>query len=312
MDSSWPENLATNRENVIDELVRGREYATQLQFILHEPLGDHGTVPAEDLIVKILRSFTKTLSLLDSSDSGEVSQNPATTNVSSPCFDDRRSENSGESRKSPALKDGRGGYKRRKTSNTCTKVTPNPVDDGHAWRKYGQKEILNAKYPRNYFRCTHKIDQGCQATKQVQRIEEDPPKFRTIYMGHHTCKDTRKASHLILDSTPRGSYFIGFESNIPTKHDHLFPSIKQEHREEIPSDITQNHSSSDYLFSSDLTTFDTSVPTTMLGSDQGDVISGLYSCTTSSRSLDMGFMVGSMDFDNMFHFEDDGFFLAQS
>jgi hypothetical protein len=24
----------------------------------------------------------------------------------------------------------------------------NPADDGHSWRKYGQKEILGAKYPR--------------------------------------------------------------------------------------------------------------------------------------------------------------------
>lgn len=24
----------------------------------------------------------------------------------------------------------------------------NPVDDGHSWRKYGQKEILGAKHPR--------------------------------------------------------------------------------------------------------------------------------------------------------------------
>jgi hypothetical protein len=23
-----------------------------------------------------------------------------------------------------------------------------PVDDGHSWRKYGQKEILGAKHPR--------------------------------------------------------------------------------------------------------------------------------------------------------------------
>jgi hypothetical protein len=24
----------------------------------------------------------------------------------------------------------------------------NPVEDGHSWRKYGQKEILGAKHPR--------------------------------------------------------------------------------------------------------------------------------------------------------------------
>ncbi|TVU01606.1 hypothetical protein EJB05_52932, partial [Eragrostis curvula] len=28
-----------------------------------------------------------------------------------------------------------------------------PVEDGHSWRKYGQKPILGAKYPRSYYRC---------------------------------------------------------------------------------------------------------------------------------------------------------------
>ncbi|OEL38441.1 putative WRKY transcription factor 53 [Dichanthelium oligosanthes] len=63
----------------------------------------------------------------------------------------------------------------------------NPVDDGHSWRKYGQKEILGAKNPRGYYRCTHRHSQGCQATKQVQRTDEDPTLFDVIYHGEHTC-----------------------------------------------------------------------------------------------------------------------------
>nr|GEX81056.1 probable WRKY transcription factor 41 [Tanacetum cinerariifolium] len=45
-----------------------------------------------------------------------------------------------------------------------------PPNDGHMWRKYGQKEILNAKYPREYYRCTYRNTHGCCATKQVQSI----------------------------------------------------------------------------------------------------------------------------------------------
>ncbi|CAN6217355.1 unnamed protein product [Urochloa humidicola] len=63
----------------------------------------------------------------------------------------------------------------------------NPVDDGHSWRKYGQKEILGAKNPRAYYRCTHRHTQGCLATKQVQRSDEDPTLFDVIYHGDHTC-----------------------------------------------------------------------------------------------------------------------------
>ncbi|CAL5088796.1 unnamed protein product [Urochloa decumbens] len=62
-----------------------------------------------------------------------------------------------------------------------------PADDGHSWRKYGQKEILGAKYPRAYYRCTHRHSQGCAATKQVQRADEDPTLFDIVYLDDHTC-----------------------------------------------------------------------------------------------------------------------------
>ncbi|KAM3300338.1 hypothetical protein ACQJBY_041386 [Aegilops geniculata] len=62
-----------------------------------------------------------------------------------------------------------------------------PLDDGLSWRKYGQKDILGATYPRSYFRCTHRHSQGCQATKQVQRAAADPLLFDVVYHGAHTC-----------------------------------------------------------------------------------------------------------------------------
>jgi hypothetical protein len=33
--------------------------------------------------------------------------------------------------------------------------TNHPADDGHSWRKYGQKEILGAKHPRWPLDLTH-------------------------------------------------------------------------------------------------------------------------------------------------------------
>ncbi|RRT66196.1 hypothetical protein B296_00034701 [Ensete ventricosum] len=54
-----------------------------------------------------------------------------------------------------------------------------PVDDGHSWRKYGQKGILGSKHPRSAA--------GCPATKQVQRSDEDPLLFHVTYHGAHTC-----------------------------------------------------------------------------------------------------------------------------
>ncbi|KAJ8429017.1 hypothetical protein Cgig2_014996 [Carnegiea gigantea] len=59
--------------------------------------------------------------------------------------------------------------------------------DGYSWRKYGQKPIVNAKHPREYYRCGHR-DQGCKATKQVQIISDNPTQYKIIYLGKHTCR----------------------------------------------------------------------------------------------------------------------------
>ncbi|KAL5789246.1 hypothetical protein ACOSQ2_004134 [Xanthoceras sorbifolium] len=53
-----------------------------------------------------------------------------------------------------------------------------PLDDGYSWRKYRQKDILGAKYPRN--------TRGSLATKQVQRSDEDSTMFEVTYRGAHT------------------------------------------------------------------------------------------------------------------------------
>ncbi|XP_074274473.1 uncharacterized protein LOC141598657 [Silene latifolia] len=62
-----------------------------------------------------------------------------------------------------------------------------PPEDGFTWRKYGQKEILNSKYPRSYYRCTHQKLYNCPAKKQVQRLDDDPFTFEILYRGNHTC-----------------------------------------------------------------------------------------------------------------------------
>ncbi|KAL6841263.1 hypothetical protein ACP4OV_028781 [Aristida adscensionis] len=60
-------------------------------------------------------------------------------------------------------------------------------EDGFLWRKYGQKDIQNSKYPRTYFRCAYKHDNGCTATRQVQQSEDDPSLYVVTYFGEHTC-----------------------------------------------------------------------------------------------------------------------------
>ncbi|KAK1560556.1 hypothetical protein Q3G72_028038 [Acer saccharum] len=51
------------------------------------------------------------------------------------------------------------------------------LEDGYEWRKYRQKDILEPKYPRSYYRCAYRRSKGCLGTKTVQRSNEDPTMF---------------------------------------------------------------------------------------------------------------------------------------
>ena len=54
------------------------------------------------------------------------------------------------------------------------------IDDGYRWRKYGQKIIKGAPFPRSYYRCTAP---NCPARKHV---EGDPDDANNItYEGEH-------------------------------------------------------------------------------------------------------------------------------
>ncbi|KAG4941936.1 hypothetical protein JHK87_045807 [Glycine soja] len=189
---------------VLEELVKGREFANQLRQVMINGK-DNDSPFVRSLAKNVLRSFTNTLFLLDKYPSYEVS--PST-----------KSEDSQESCKSFNSKNKRGCYKRKRNTQEWEEVSQTPKLDGHQWRKYGQKEILNAKYSRNYYRCTHKYDQNCQAIKQVQRIQEDPPLYKTTYLGHHTCNDFLNSA-IILDSNndpSDTSILLSFNNTFPT------------------------------------------------------------------------------------------------
>ncbi|XP_006291218.2 probable WRKY transcription factor 70 [Capsella rubella] len=170
------------------QLVEGHEFATKLQQLLSQPGSGHGL--AEDLAAKIVVTFNKAISVLDSfepisSSSSSLAAVEGSQNAS--CDNDGKFEDSGDSRKRLGpVKGKRGCYKRKKRAETWT-MHSTVLDDEFSWRKYGQKEILNAKFPRSYFRCTHKFTQGCKATKQVQKMELEPKMFSITYMGTHTC-----------------------------------------------------------------------------------------------------------------------------
>ncbi|XP_022746382.1 probable WRKY transcription factor 70 [Durio zibethinus] len=308
--SPWPERLSSNKTRVIQQLIHGQECATQLQILFHKSFEEGARLSAQELVQKILRSFNETLSVLSCCDSAEISQNQATSNDDSPCCDDRRSEDSSESRKRPASKDRRGCYKRKRSALTWTLVSTT-MEDGHAWRKYGQKEILNSKHPRSYFRCTRKYDQGCRATKQVQRMEDDSQMYQTTYIGTHTCRDSFKAPQIIKDSESWESYMVtSGDSETPSKqqHHHLnpptTPTVKQETKEETtPSDLTDL----DSIKWKDIMSggFEYSSEPVGMGSDYGDGVCNVYSTKITSRNF-------KLDFENDFHFDESEFVYESS
>lgn len=207
----------------------------------------------------------------------------------------------------------------RNSSHTRMTVT-RTMDDGQAWRKYGQKVILNAKFPRfvhgpvrncaefhlgfsyreilalvprskvqrsisvlsvnclwtncgifhlfrSYFRCTHKNDRSCKATKQVQMMEDGSGTYRTKYIGFHTCnRDPIRPPQLIAPNYgPKGNdYIILPEDDLKeeTCKDHV----------DSRSDLTDNFSLGSSQDHSSFPRFELSPPRR---EDRGD-ISGMY------------------------------------
>ena len=61
MECTWPESLPSSKKKEIEDLVQGRDIANQLRSLLNKLVGDNNkkkAAPAEDLVLKILKSFT--------------------------------------------------------------------------------------------------------------------------------------------------------------------------------------------------------------------------------------------------------------
>ncbi|XP_011022522.1 PREDICTED: probable WRKY transcription factor 41 [Populus euphratica] len=190
MESGW----CWEQQTLIAELVQGMELAKQLRAHLNATSSVEGR---DELLQRILASYERALLILNWG--GSMGQ-PQSVGVSAGVPESPISIN-GSSRSDEfdgGVKDNQGyneASKKRKTTPRWTdhvRVSPEnglegPHDDGYSWRKYGQKDILGAKYPRSYYRCTYRNTQNCWATKQVQRSDEDPTIFEITYRGTHTC-----------------------------------------------------------------------------------------------------------------------------
>ncbi|CAK8537769.1 unnamed protein product [Lathyrus sativus] len=190
MNNNIPESV--RKRVIIKELVKGKKAATKLKFLLQNeknPFGD-ASLLSYKLASNVLRSFTEALSIVSQPgcdnfltllNSGE--------NGSPVVIDAGIDPPSGDSAGRAVKKSSRGCYKRRKCGETWSIVSQTIVDN-HSWRKYGQKRIMNFEYPRSYFRCAFKHEQGCLAIKQMQKTQDNPDMYQITYIGTHTCNTT--------------------------------------------------------------------------------------------------------------------------
>ncbi|KAJ1688846.1 hypothetical protein LUZ63_013001 [Rhynchospora breviuscula] len=213
--------------SVIDVLRRGQEWTEELKVLLAQP-----KLPS-DQVELLLRNISGAFSEATAMSQNIVASVPDQRMPSTDENDmDAISSKKRRTQATPKF----GGRKR--ANNSCNKVLRKSIDDEFQWRKYGQKEIFGAKYPRSYFRCTHKNDQNCQATRQVQQSEKQPDMYEITYIGEHTCKEAKKHCQ-----QQEASYMINFKPNTNNALIQHFSSpplssIKHEQEEEVMSNQT--------------------------------------------------------------------------
>ncbi|KAG6387759.1 hypothetical protein SASPL_152951 [Salvia splendens] len=187
------ENFPSDSElrSLVRELSQGKEMAMQLQNHLNLQSSSSHESP-EFLLQRIMYSYDQALSMLTRNDPAAARSEPPLLQpmpesplpvAGSPLSDDSDQDFTDQASR-----------KRKAGARWTQKVKVGPevgiegqLDDGYGWRKYGQKEIIGAKHPRGYYRCTSIHAHGCLATKQVQKSDEDPTIFEITYRRKHTC-----------------------------------------------------------------------------------------------------------------------------
>ncbi|KAE8699820.1 Detected protein of unknown function [Hibiscus syriacus] len=338
------------RMNLINELTRGRELARQLQAHLNAPSSDDET--NQLLVQKIDASYQKALSMVNCNVNTSfimAQEAPEGTTRMSECGY-LQSEDSDRCFGEPELKDA---SKKRNSSQPRwiqkVRVTPGmavegPLDYGFSWKKYGQKDILGSKYPRGYYRCTHRSVRGCLATKQEQRSGDDPTIFEITYIGVHTC--TNVASNLNSPSGPsdgnqeQGSLhhiqkqssqdlFLSFQNDVKVKTQDL--DNIHHHRHQAWHSFPYTSSTSNVVFSSPFLAVNDAVQNHLQSNtvspvasrtnfsfqarddqtwvtDEYNIVQAAATSATSSPAVGLDFPFGNSQFDQNFKFDNNGFF----
>ncbi|OIW04632.1 hypothetical protein TanjilG_30530 [Lupinus angustifolius] len=186
-------NLKLEQVGLISDLMQGEELTKKLHNLMFSSSSSTSHETKLVLIDKILVSYEKALKKLK----WEANMGEEDTKITISKMMDSPCSFTNESPRGEVLDQEikhKNVSKKRKTMDSWTKqmkvcsgtVLDGSLGDGYNWRKYGQKDILGAKFPRGYYRCTHRHAQGCLATKQVQKSDEEST-YEITYKGRHTC-----------------------------------------------------------------------------------------------------------------------------
>ncbi|KAI3822120.1 hypothetical protein L1987_09701 [Smallanthus sonchifolius] len=172
-------------KTLIHELTQGLQLAESLRVNLHSP------ETREFLIQKILSIYDNALLVLQSGVyAGQPREPESSVSFRSPGSEEFEFDRpfSGQQGQNVTSKKRKGSMTLEDHVIICSgnRLEDN-IDDGYNWRKYGQKDILGAKFPRSYYKCSYCNSQKCFAKKQVQRKDEDSTVFDIAYKGKHTC-----------------------------------------------------------------------------------------------------------------------------
>ncbi|KAI3689851.1 hypothetical protein L2E82_47821 [Cichorium intybus] len=322
---------------IINELTQGMELARQLKAILSSecsPESKHA------LIQGIISSYNRALLIINSAQP-ELPAMVATPVLSQPesPVSINESQQSGDFNQAfDNSQDQKVVSKKRKAmmtwKNQIRISTDNGLegnsDDGYSWRKYGQKDILGAKFPRSYYRCTYRYVHNCMARKQVQRTDEDPTVFEITYRGQHTCTTAATTSKTVVPpQSPEGHVTIQnnhHQPPLPQKSDEILSNLRENLRVNtsdldamVPCSFSfpsssfgciDNYQQFDNSFLQIVDSGSNYFPEWNHGFHSDDSnLSGMISTTTSATNSPLAFPTEPQDFCPNFPFNNSGFFI---
>ncbi|CAN6332640.1 unnamed protein product [Urochloa humidicola] len=179
-----------------DVMAEAREAAVRLLALLQATGADNGK---QQLARQIIAGIDRARAALRGARAGDDSKGRTEQGSGPlpPAGSKRRSRGCGEAR---------------------ARIVSSAMDDGYAWRKYGEKSIQDHRNPRFYFRCAYRGELGCGARKQVERREDDPSLFHTTYFGDHTpaCpRDSRFVLQTSLDGfRPAAECYLDLSADV--------------------------------------------------------------------------------------------------